>query len=171
MRTTKHGSVPSTSPSRNIGKLSVAELKAKLDKIWSKHEKLCREQMAPLLYCLRLKLKAQGKSGAGFGAWVEDHLDISRRTADRWANEWAISKGLMKPTKATTFRQTSKSDNVNPDGQIAVPLSFIMPQGEADKFLEAMRILGDRATVVVYEAVISAASQSTTPAQPTQSAA
>ncbi len=172
MSATKQESELSMSYKRNFEKLSVAELKATLEKIWRKHEKLCREQMAPLLYHLRLKLKAQGKSGAGFGAWVEDHLDISRRTADRWADEWAISKGLMKPRKASTFRQMSKSKKkASPDGQITVPLSFILPKEEADKFFAAMQILGDRATNIVYAAVISAAYPSTTPAQSAQSTA
>jgi hypothetical protein len=172
MSATKQDRVPSMSHNGNVEKLSVAELKAKLEKIWCKHEKLCREQMRPLLYHLRLKLKAQGKSGAGFGAWVEDHLDISRRTADRWADQWAISKGLMKPRKASTFRHLSKSEKkASRDGQVTVSLSFIKPQDEADKFTEAMRILGDRATEIVYAAVMSAAYPSTTPAQSAPSTA
>jgi hypothetical protein len=152
---------------------SVTELKAALEEIWSKHEKLCREHMAPRLYHLRKKLKAQGKSNAGFGAWAEDHLDISRRTADRWADQWAISEGLMKPRKASTFRQMSKSDakKESPDGQVTVSFSLILPEEGADKFLGAMRILGDRATIIVFAAVMSAAYPSTTPGQAAQSTA
>ena len=127
--------------------------------------------MAPLLYYLRDKLKAQGKTGAGFGAWVEDHLDISRRTADRWADQWGISKGLMKPRKASTFKQVSKSAKPNPDGSVTVPLSFVLSEKEADKFLAAMRILGDRATSVIYDAVIAAAYPPKKPAQSAQSTA
>lgn len=171
MSATKPG-MPSKSRKGKFEKLSVADLKTKLEKIWRKHEKLCREQMAPLLYHLRLKLNAQGKSGAGFGVWVEDHLDISRRTADRWADNWAISKGLMKQRKAPpTFRHLSKSEKESRDGQVTVSLSFIKPQDEADRFLEAMRILGDRATAIVYAAVMSAAYPSITPVQSAQSAA
>jgi hypothetical protein len=164
---------PSMSHNRNPeNKLSVAELKAKLETIWSEHEKLCHEQMAPLLYNLRLKLKAQGKSGAGFGAWVEDYLDISRRTADRWADQWAMSKGLMKQRKTLTFRHLSKSKKkASRDGLITVPYSFTLPEEEADKFLEAVSILGDRATDIVYAAVMSAAYPSTTPAQSAPSTA
>jgi hypothetical protein len=171
MSATKLGSELSMSHKSNFEKQSVAELKATLEKIWGKHKKLCREQMAPLLYHLRLKLKAQGKSGAGFGAWVEGHLDISRRTADRWADQWAISKGLMKPRKASTFRQMPKSEKASRDGLITVPYSFILPEEEADKFFVAMQILGDRATNIVYAALISAAYPSTTPAQSAQSTA
>jgi hypothetical protein len=172
MSATKQGSELSMSHKSNFEKLSVAELKATLEKIWGKHKKLRHEQMAPLLYHLRLKLKAQGKSGAGFGVWVEDHLDICRRTADRWADKWAISKGLMKPRKALTFRQKSKSKKKpSRDGLITVPYSFTLPEAEANKFLEAVSILGDRATNIVYAAVISAAYPSTMPAQSAQSTA
>jgi hypothetical protein len=84
-----------------LEKLSVAELKATLEKIWRKHEKLCREQMAPLLYHLRLKLKAQGKSGAGFDAWVEDHLDIAR--ADIFAGRTHEESDIRSVTKRKHF--------------------------------------------------------------------
>lgn len=172
MSATKQERVLSMSHESSFEKLSVAELKATLEKIWSKHEKLCHSKMAPLLYHLRLKLKAQGKSGAGFGAWVEDYLDISRRTADRWADQWAISKGLMKPRRKSTFRHLSKSEKkASRDGLITVPYSFTLPEEEADKFLEAVSILGDRATDVVYAAVMSAAYPSTTPAQSAPSTA
>jgi hypothetical protein len=171
MSATKQGRVPSMSNNKDLEKLSVVELKATLENIWRKHEKLCHSKMAPLLYHLRLKIKAQGKSGAGFGAWVEDHLDISRRTADRWADQWAISKGLMKPRKKSTFRQLPKSEKESRDGQITVPLSFTLPKEEADKFFAAMQILGDRATNIVYAAIVSAAYPSTMPAQSAQSTA
>src|SRR5229473_675480 len=98
-------------PSKDrIANLSVTQLKEKLEKIWHKHEKLCRTQMAPLLFHLRLKLKAQGKKGTGFGVWCEDTLDISRRTADRWADDWGVSAGLKKPSKRAngTFRHVTK---------------------------------------------------------------
>jgi hypothetical protein len=54
--------------------LSVSELKEKLEKIWHKHEKLCRTQMAPLLYHLRLKLKAQGENRRGVRCLVRGHV-------------------------------------------------------------------------------------------------
>ena len=174
MSATKQERVLSMSHESSFEKLPVAELKATLENIWGKHKKMCRVQMRPLLYHLRLKLKAQGKSGAGFGAWVEDHLDICRRTADLWADEWAISKGLMKPRKrnGTTFRKISKSaKKASRDGLITVPYSFTLPEEEADKFLEAVSILGDRATDIVYAAVMSAAYPSTTPAQSAPSTA
>lgn len=144
---------------QGIAKLSVAELKEKLEKIWHKHEKLCRTQMAPLLYHLRLKLKAQGKTGAGFGAWVEDTLDISRRTADRWADEWAVAQGLKKPSKRAkpTFRQMSKSESNPADGKIVVNFSMALTESENKAWLAALRILGPDAQQVVFNAVLSAA--------------
>lgn len=156
-------------PSNKFGSLSVGELKVKLQNIWRKHEKLCRTQMAPLLYNLRFKLKAQGKTGAGFGAWVEDTLDISRRTADRWADDWAIAQGLKKPSKCAkpkAFRQMSKSAQSNPDGKVTVPLSFILPEKEAEKFIAAMQLLGDKATSIIYDAILTAARSRKKPAQP-----
>jgi len=143
-----------------IEDLSVTELRTKLEKIWHKHEKLCRTEMAPLLYHLRLKLKSQGKTGAGFGVWCEDTLDISRRTADRWADEWAISQGLKKPSKKAkpTFRQMSKSgDGETADGKIVVNFSMALTESENRTWLAALRILGPDAQQVVFDAVLNAA--------------
>lgn len=145
---------------KNFENLSVSQLKEKLEKIWLKHEKLCRTEMAPLLYHLRLKLKAQGKTGAGFGVWVEDTLDISRRTADRWADEWAISRGLKKPSKKAkaTFRQMSKSgDSETADEKIVVNFSMVLTESENKAWLVALRVLGSTAQQVVFDAVLNAA--------------
>ena len=149
----------------SLEKLTVAELKAKLCRVWKKYQRPAERTMAPLLYYLRDKLKAQGKTGAGFGAWVEDHLDICRRSADRWANEWAVSKGLMKPRKPLTFRQVSKSAKPNSDGKVTVPLSFVLPEREAAEFLAAMKTLGDKATSIIFNAVVAAAHPPKKPAQ------
>jgi hypothetical protein len=65
----------------------------------------------------------------------------------------------------------SKSEKKSPDGQITVPFSFILPEEEADKCFAAMQILGDRATSIVYAAVISAAYPPNEDAQSAQSAA
>jgi hypothetical protein len=141
-----------------IEDLSVTELKNKLERIWQKHEKLCRTEMAPLLYHLRLKLKAQGKTGAGFGVWVEDTLDISRRTADRWADEWAISQGLKKPSKKSrTFRQVTKSeDGHTADGKVVVTFQMTLTREENKAWLAALRVLGSGAQKVIFEAVLNA---------------
>jgi len=140
-----------------IEDLSVTELKNKLEKIWQRHEKLCRTEMAPLLYHLRLKLKAQGKAGAGFGLWVEDTLDISRRTADRWADEWAISQGLKKPSKKAkkVFTPTSRQMTKSADGVVTFQMKLTEDENRA--WLAALRVLGSRAQQVIFNAVLSAA--------------
>ena len=146
----------------SLEKLTVAELKAKLCRVWKKYQRPAERTMAPLLYYLRDKLKAQGKTGAGFGAWVEDHLDICRRSADRWANEWAISKGLMKPRKpqTQTFRQMSKSEKRPVDGKVSASFSMTLTEQENKHFISALQILGPEATSrVVYEAVIDEAAK------------
>ncbi len=146
-------------PNKDFESLSVSQLKEKLEKIWQKHEKLCRTEMAPLLYHLRLKLKAQGKTGAGFGVWVEDTLDISRRTADRWADEWAIRQGLKKPSKKSrTFRQVTKSGNGETgDDKVVVTFQMTLTNEENKVWLAALRALGSAAAQrVIFEAVLNA---------------
>lgn len=152
----------------SLEKLTVAELKAKLCRVWKKYQHTAERTMAPLLYYLRQKIKAQGKAGQGFGLWVEENLDITRRTADRWANEWAVSQKLRKPSKPKpkAFRQMSKSAKANPDGKVTVPLSFVLPDKEAEEFMAAMQLLGDKATGIIYDAVLTAARAHKKPAQP-----
>ncbi len=147
-----------------IEELTITELKSRL----LHAAKQSRKLMAPMLYYLRQKIKAQGKAGQGFGQWVEDNLDITRRTADRWANEWAVSQKLRKPSKPKpkAFRQMSKSAQASPDGKVTVPLSFVLPDKEAEEFIAAMQLLGDKATSIIYNAVVVAARTHKKPAQP-----
>src|ERR1035438_3388848 len=142
----------------NIEQLKIAELKSRLCQAAKKSQ----ETMAPLLYYLRQKIKAQGsrndllRKAEGFGQWVEAHLDISRRTADRWANEWAVSKGLRKLSKSkpTTFRQKSKSE----PNKFVASLTMSLSKERHVLFVEALKILGnDAAEQVIYDAVITAA--------------
>ena len=87
--------------SEDIEQLKITELKSRL----CQAAKQSRATMAPMLYWLREKIKDQGKAGKGFGPWVEKHLDITRRTADRWADEWAKKNGRKKaPTNRNRFR-------------------------------------------------------------------
>jgi hypothetical protein len=98
--------VPSDS---ELQKLNEEELKAAIKSAWKKYERLAKKEMGQLLYWLREKLKAQGirndlrQEDKGFGAWVEQTIEISRRTADRWADEYGIANGLMK--RKSTSRQ------------------------------------------------------------------
>lgn len=105
----EHLSVPSDS---ELQKLNEHELKAAIKSAWKKYERLAKKEMGQLLYWLREKLRAQGTRNdihdkdRGFGAWVEENLDISRRTADRWADWYAVENGL----KESTSGQLTKSE-------------------------------------------------------------
>jgi hypothetical protein len=98
--------VPSDS---ELQKLNEAELKAAIKSAWKKYQRLAKKEMGQLLYWLRDKLRAQGSRNdlrdrdKGFGAWVEQTIEISRRTADRWADEYGLAHGLMK--RKSTSRQ------------------------------------------------------------------
>src|SRR6266700_3264442 len=80
--------------------LTEAELKAAIRSTWKKYERPAKKEMGPLLFWLRLKLRAQGSRNdiqnqdRGFGAWVDETLSISRRTADRWADDYGTATGL-----------------------------------------------------------------------------
>ena len=146
-----------------LQKLNEQELKSAIISAWKKHEELAKKDLAPMLYWLREKLRAQGARNdiadkdRGFGAWVEDNLDISRRTADRWADEYAISEGMKKPSNKTkpTFSHPSKS--LAPDGKVTVNVNFVLTEQDQAEFLEAMDILGADAERIIYDAVINAA--------------
>jgi hypothetical protein len=156
-------------PSRkHFENLSVADLKERLEKIWHKHEMLCRESMAECLYWLRKKMRAQGARNdqkkdkpEGFGAWCEANLHITRRTADKWADAWAIAQGLKKPSKKTpkTFRPDSKSDKGNAagDGTVVVTYQMTLTEQENEAWLAALKALGSAAQKVIFDAVIDAA--------------
>ena len=83
-------------------KLSEQELKAAIISAWKKHEELAKAELAPLLYWLRERLRAQGARNdlmhdedRGWEVWVTEHLDVSRRTADRWCAWYAEQAGLV----------------------------------------------------------------------------
>lgn len=148
--------------------LSVADLKTRLENIWRKHEKLCRESMGEYLYWLRKKMRAQGARNdkkkdkpEGFGIWCQENLHITRRTADNWGNDWAIAQGLKKAPKKTlkTFGKTSKSDRSNAagDGRVVVTYQMTLTDVENDAWLAALRALGADAQRVVFNAVLEAA--------------
>jgi hypothetical protein len=136
-----------------VSKFTISQLKSRL----VRHAKRSRSVMAPLLYQLRRKIKAQGRSGEGFGAWVESHLDMSRRTADRWADDWAIAHGLKKPPKpATTSGQLTKS-KPSVDGKVTMSISFIVDEQRQEEFVQAMNVLGEDAEKIIFNAVTEAA--------------
>jgi hypothetical protein len=104
------------SPDSELQNLNEGQLKAQIKSAWKKHERLAKKDMAPLLYWLRVKLRAPGSRNdihdkdRGFGAWVEDNLDISRATADRWAEQHALENGLKEPTSPHVRRGCKDPD-------------------------------------------------------------
>lgn len=86
---------PANADQADPAKLSEQELKSAIVAAWKKHEELAKVELAPMLYWLRNKLRAQGARNdltqdkdRGFAFWVEEHLDISRRTAEAaWPEE------------------------------------------------------------------------------------
>lgn len=100
-----NGSLQSTLPESSdseIQKLNEQELKAAIKSAWKKHERLAKKDMAPLLYWLRVRLRAPGSRNdihdkdRGFAAWVEDNLEISLSTAIRWTDGYARQNGLIQ---------------------------------------------------------------------------
>jgi hypothetical protein len=117
----ENGGSHSTLPDSELQKLNEQELKAAIKSTWKKHERLAKKDMGPLLYWLRVRLRAQGSRNdihdedRGFGAWVEDNLDISRRTADRWADEYGLANGLMMRDGTSSHATRSDDDDFYED--------------------------------------------------------
>lgn len=131
--------------------LTAAELKAAIRSSWKKYERPAKEEMGPLLFWLRLKLRAQGSRNdirdkdRGFGAWVEENLSISRRTADRWADDYGTATGL--PKRDGTSSQSSKSDK---DGfykeelkkrGLQIGFSYSVSQTVHKRYQEALKLV------------------------------
>src|SRR5580700_2579320 len=110
-----HSTLPVPSDSE-LKKLDEGQLKAAIQSTWMKYERLAKDEMGQLLYLLRENLRAQGSQNdlrdrdKGFGAWVVETIEISRRTADRWADEYGLAYGLMKrKPKPTSGQDVQKS--------------------------------------------------------------
>jgi hypothetical protein len=116
------GDLLSTQPlssNSELEKLDEEQLKAAIKSAWKKVERIAAKEMGPLLYWLREKLKARGSRNdlrdqdKGFGAWVEANLDVTRRTADSWANQYAFANGLRErnPTYGNLSKGSDESDS------------------------------------------------------------
>lgn len=105
---------PTPSPYSELKNLTEAQLKAAVKSVRKQHEPRLRKEMAPLVYWLRVRLRAQGSRNdihdqdRGFGAWIEKNAGISRATADRWARAYGLANGLI--VEETTSNQVSESD-------------------------------------------------------------
>jgi hypothetical protein len=134
--------------------LSIEELKSELITLGAKYAEDSKE----LMYHLRKKLKAQGKRGEGFGDWVEKNLDITRRTADRWADEYAVSIGEKSTSRQNVQKKWTPSPRQTDDNLYSLELELDNRE-ERKLFIQAVRILEreKRLKLVIYEAVLAAA--------------
>jgi len=145
--------------------LSIPELKAKLKLVAEQ----TREAMAEMLYWLREKLKAQGtrndlqRKREGFAAWCEANLGISRRTADRWANDWAFANGKKrKSSKRTSGHRDQKSLNDAETGppRITFNLPLLLNEGDHEEFMWAVETIGeDEVASLVFKTVTEKAKE------------
>ncbi len=128
--------------------LDEVQLKAAIKSAWKKHERLAKKDMGPMLYWLRLRLRAQGSRNdihdkdRGFGAWVEDNLDISRATADRWADHHALENGLKEPT-SPQMRKSCDNPRYYRDimGKHGKALTFWVSQPLYKQYEQAMKTI------------------------------
>lgn len=139
----------------DFANLSIAELKSDLKNLGVKYAEDSKE----LIYHLRKKLKAQGKCGEGFGDWVENNLDITRRTADRWADAYAVSIG-EKSTSRQNVQKFFPGPGRADDNLYQVELEFDNRE-ELRAFHQAAAILQHekRLTQVIKHAVLNAAAK------------
>jgi len=109
------------SSAAELKKLDEGQLKAAIESTWKKYERLAKDEMGELLYFLRENLRAQGSRNdlrdqdKGFGAWVEETIEISRRTADRWADEYGLKNGLIERKPKPTSGQADQKSFVHED--------------------------------------------------------
>jgi len=142
---------------RQYAGLSPEQLRQRLIEEWERHGANLKKRFGPLLYYLREKLKRQGSRtpGEGFGAWVEENLPFSRRTADRWADEYGQAVGLMKKR---TFRQPVQRFVPSQKDEDLYSIEFAFEPAKLRLFQQAYRSLQPKvAQQVIYEAVIEAA--------------
>ncbi len=148
------GTLPVSSDSE-LQNLNEEDLKAAIQSAWKKYERAAKKEMGQLLYWLRDKLRAQGSRNdlrdrdKGFGAWVEETIEISRRTADRWADEYGLANGLMK--RKSTSRQDDQKSFAHEDDDFQeakrrkhtrqIQLNFWVPLSEYQRHEKAVKVL------------------------------
>ena len=136
-------------------KVSEEELKAAIKSAWKKLERIGKKEVGPLLYWLREKLRAQGSRNdlrdqdKGFGAWVEKTIEISRRTADLWADEYGLASGPMK-RKPTSRHDDQKLFSTEEDDFYSqelrkhgrqIQMNYWVRRGLFQKYESAVKIL------------------------------
>ena len=183
VRANGDGRSQSTLPLRSaseLKKLDEEELKAAIKSAWKKHERIAKKDMGPLLYWLRDKLRAQGSRNdlhdrdKGFSAWVEKTIEISRRTADRWADEYGLANGLMKRKRKSTSGHVSKSFTDDPDEAFyaeemerhgrGIKFSLWLSKKDHKEYQQALKIIQkhfglENENLAVWKGVLYAAGQ------------
>jgi hypothetical protein len=154
----ENGSSQSTLPlssDSELKKLDEQQLKAAIESAWKKYERLAKKEMGQLLYLLREKLRAQGSRNdlrdrdKGFGAWVEVTIEISRRTADRWADDYGLANGLMK--RKSTSRQDDQKSFTHEDDKFLeekrrkhgrqIQMNYWVPLAEYQRHEQSVKVL------------------------------
>jgi hypothetical protein len=133
------------------GKLNEQELKAAIISAWKKHEALAKTELAPLLYWLRERLRAQGARNdltqdkhRGWELWVTTHLDISRSTADAWCAWYAKEAGLVPAERTSTDVGGSEDDGFYEDivdkhkGRQKITVSYYLPKTVYSQYQKAL---------------------------------
>lgn len=147
--------------------LSINDLKSWLLDVTADYS----EEIGQYLYWLRAKLKAQGARNdlkskrEGFGPWVEANLHVTRKTADKWADDWAEENDL--PTSRKTTKGGKDKDKGAGggggrivDGQRIVYYNMTLKITEAQQqelILAWERLGDDHATQLVLDTVVAAA--------------
>jgi hypothetical protein len=132
-------------------KLTVTQLQSELKKTWQRYSAV-KAEMSPLLYELRRKLRAQGKKGEGWAAWVEaGHIGISLKTANRWADEIAGEKGTSSRKSRGGLKARAAE---TPVWKFSAPTTAWFTSERQRELNEAIQIVGDnRAAQLIYEAI------------------
>jgi hypothetical protein len=157
VRPSGHASAASESTAPDdteIQKLNEEQLKAAIVSAWKKLERIGKKEMGGLLYWLRERLRAQGtrndlrNQDKGFGTWVQQTIEISRRTADRWANHYGYEQGLMKrkvkPTSGQgdqMFEDTAFYEEEQRKHGRMVQMNLWLKQADFKRYESAVKIL------------------------------
>jgi hypothetical protein len=171
-----------------FAKLNENQLKDCLLKTWERWDRSSmRDELAPLLYHLRLKLRAPGCKDKGFEKWVDENLGIAIRTANRWASWYetqllSIAKAKRnsnsEPREASSLghvAETPLTELLDEDAPLNItagdedrpepcldepspyPLQIMLTEEQKAEFEPAMAQLGEDATAVIFKAVVNAA--------------
>jgi len=145
--------------------LSVKDLKSWLLDVTADYS----EEIGQYLYWLRAMLKGQGARNdlkskrEGFGPWVEANLHITRKTADKWADDWAEENNLPTSRKTTKSSQSQNDEEREPGGRtgpriVYYNMSLKITETQQEELIMAWETLGDDvATKLVLDTLVQTA--------------